>query len=140
MTSFVGTASALANPGTSDHVAVAFEIQVISPIQETPPVQPYRNWDKAPWNHIHGAIKRYMNEWAPNHFCSVHEAQVNYNELINAIIDRYVPMSTPSFVSKSAPWLNFHCEKAFKYKQKAFINASTDPVRYQKAVQWNSTV
>ena len=90
LSSFPGSARALANPGSSDHVAIGFEAQVISPPADTPDITPSRDWDRAPWNHIRGAIKKYLSDWDPCSFISADEAQSNLNEWFEAIIERYV--------------------------------------------------
>ena len=139
MSPFPGSAIAMANPGTSDHIAIAFEMQVISHIQDAPPVKQAYNWDHAPWNHINGAIRRFMHDWDPACFDSVQVAQINFNEWMESIVERYVPLRDLN-LKGCAPWWNYHCEKAYKLKVKAFACADESPDRYLRAVQWNKSV
>ena len=139
MSPFAGSACAMANPGSSDHVAIAFEMQVISPLQDAPLIKQVHDWEHAPWHHINGAIRRHMCDWHPSNFDSVHEAQVNFNEWMEAIVDRYVPLRDPT-PKGCAPWWNFHYEKAYKLKVKAFNTADSDPEKFLRAVIWNKKV
>ena len=62
MSPFDGSASAVANLGTSDHVSVRFTMHMTTPLEKQPAVLPVRNWSRAPWNHIRGAVKRALAE------------------------------------------------------------------------------
>ena len=136
---FDGVAVARAHPGTSDHVSVAFELQVLSPPQAAPDAEPVRDWEYAPWIHIKGALRRYLKDWDPRAFASPSLAQSNLSEWISEIIDRYVPLAEPSAKSE-APWWNYHCDKAYKYKQRVFLAAGADSLEYKRAVDWNKIV
>ena len=37
----------------------------------------------------------------------------------------------------NAPWWNFHCEKTYKRKQRAFADAGPNSEEYARAVNWN---
>ena len=139
MSHLLGQATAMANPGTSDHAAVAFEIHVLQAVQAAPVTGQVLDWEHAPWNHISGAIRRYLKDWDPWVFESVGHAQQNLDEWLTAIIDRYVRHSAPA-VPGPAPWWNYHCEKAFKFKMKTFSTARDDPDRFFYAVRWNKMV
>ena len=139
ITPFEGTAVPMANAGTSDHRVVAFEMQVLKPPEPPPIRQSVRDWDHAPWHHIKGAIRRYLKHWDPCAFASPSLAQSNLSEWMDAIIDRYVPLTSP-VSNPNAPWWNFHCEKAYKWKQRAFVDAGPDSEEYARAVSWNRTV
>ena len=139
MSPFSGQAAALANAGSSDHLAVVFEIQIPVKLKDAPAVEPVYDWEHAPWNHINGAISRYLSDWDPNWFSSADEAQRNLDEWLQAIFDRYIKSATP-VIHGYAPWWSYRCEMAFKYKMKAFRTAASGPDRYVRAVRWNKRV
>ena len=62
MSTFIGSAVALPNLGTSDHVSIhvsiKFQSQVIEDLPATPRATEVLNCHSAPWNHIRGEVKR----------------------------------------------------------------------------------
>ena len=139
LTPFDGLASQKAHAGTSDHLSITFEVNVPRSPDDAPDDVTVRDWERAPWHHIKGAIKRYLKDWDPCAFPSPSMAQSNLSEWIDAIIDRYVP--TARAISKSnAPWWNYHCEKAFKQQQKIFQTEGAESDAYRKSVMWNRNV
>ena len=58
MSDFGGTAKAAAHLGNSDHVSIAFELQMGQEVAVDAAPLTTRNWRKAPWTHIRGEVKR----------------------------------------------------------------------------------
>ena len=114
---FSGTSTPRAHAGSSDHLSVVFKICVPKPLVDATEDTLVRDWQHAPWHHIKGAIRRYPKDWDPTSFESSSLAQANLSEWIEEIIDRYVPFARHITCTK-APWWNFHCEKAYRLKQK----------------------
>ena len=106
---------------------------------QTLDVTPSRDWERAPWNHVRGAIRKYLQDWDPYNFYSPDDAQTNLNEWFDAVIERYVPLKSSKLIAP-APWWNYHCEKAFKLKSKTFISLSQDPDAYDRDVKRNKRV
>ena len=130
---FTGTATPRAHAGNGEHLSIVFEICVPKPPVDAPDDTLVHDWTHAPWHHIRGAIRRYLKSWDPTAFESPSLAQVNLNEWIDEIIDRYVPLDRP-ITRTEAPWWNFHCEKAYLWKQKVFKTDGIDSIAYTKAV------
>merc|ERR1712224_513743 len=86
-----------------------------------------------------GALRRYLRKWDPRALASPSLAQSNLSEWISEIIDRYVPLVEPS-AKTEAPWWNYHCNKAYKFKQRVFLVDGADSVKYKRAVDWNKIV
>ena len=89
-----GSAEALPNFGTSDHVAIKFTCIVDSALDSEPPNTPVLNWMTAPWNHIGGAVKRALSAWNDSDYDSPDEAEAqlaHYNPRIGSITSRGSP-------------------------------------------------
>ena len=96
MTDFEGTTTAAAHIGTSDHVSIIFEIQVLMQVPEAASQSDSVNWRKAPWDHIRGDVKRAVSEWIPNFAQSVSEVQTELDDLLWKVVKRHVKLRAPT--------------------------------------------
>ena len=117
MSTFEGSATALPNLGTSDHVSIKFQSRVAADLPETPKATKVLDWHSAPWNHIKGELKRALVTWNETDFSNPDNAEQALCAQIQPIIRKHVPETTP-IKSTSAPWWNYHCKKSFKHKMK----------------------
>ena len=131
MTDFPGTAVESPHLGSSDHVAVKFEIQVEQkiPCVEQPSS---RNWKKAPWDHIRGDLKRALHDWSPDKLQSMDSVEAELDEIMWTVVNKHVKMRAPT-KPRSRPWWNSECERALKRKVKAFHTRRDHPMRYRNA-------
>ena len=75
MSTFEGSATALPNLGTSDHVSIKFQSKVATELPETPKATKVLNWHSAPWNHIKGELRRALVTWNECSFSNPDDAE-----------------------------------------------------------------
>ena len=129
ISTFTGSAVALPNLGTSDHVSIKFQTQVIEDLPDTPRATEVLNWHSTPWNHIRGEVKRALILWNETEHLIPDDAELALSKAIHPIIKKHVPKTLPMKTS-SAPWWNFDCDKSFKLKMKTFKTRLEFPEKY----------
>ena len=118
ITSFAGSTTPLPGLGTSDHVAVSFTVNVEVEIPKPPIAGDTRDWRRAPWHHIKGAVGRTLADWKASDYKTPDMAQQDLESRLVRIRDQCVK-KTKARVGGVAPWWNRICSDAFKHKQRA---------------------
>ena len=129
-----GAAEALPNLGTSDHVSIKFRCDIDKELTQEPQATAVYDWHSAPWNHIRGALKRALDTWNDCDYDHPDEAEAQLVHYIQPVINDYVKKVVPKTYNP-APWWNWDCKKALKYKLKAFKTRDEFPDRYISATR-----
>ena len=105
-----GSAVDVANLGSSDHVAVKFDLHVSTPLLRSPSASPVLDWAHAPWHHIKGALKSQLTSFdladynADDSVVWVDAALAAFNGILESVCDKYLGTITPGSPSP-LPWL-----------------------------------
>ena len=115
--------------GNSDHKSIIFSFSTNVAIPNTPIQNKVRDWVHAPWGCIRGDVKRALLNcnWVPVGTVDEAESDLDLDDILTNIIDKYVKFKTPNRHSPS-PWWNPKCEKAYKWKLKTFANRQNHPL------------
>ena len=127
-----GAATQHVHLGTSDHHALSVVFKIDSKPTAPPSRVPVYHWGDAPWSHIKGSLKRDLQDWNVKSLGSVDQTEGAFADIILKTTDRYVKQSIPQ-KRKILPWWNLACSRAFKKKQKAFVQRQSHPVKYSQA-------
>ena len=90
-----GTATVSMSVGSSDHSSLHISFQA-APLPVSPEQTAARNWARAPWSHIRGALKRSLHGYDPRSFDSAGAAADRLDSLITEVLDKYVKMKLRS--------------------------------------------
>ena len=137
--------------GTSDHLSIWVDFQCDLVLPSSPKQHPVRDWSRAPWEHIRGAVKRALKGWDPTSVAAssvsardaVDAVVADLDDTLTAILNRYVPTKRLS-VAGPAPWWNRHCESTLAHKQRVWRKCSAGllpwwkfhtSVKYARAAQ-----
>ena len=129
---FDGTTKAAAHLENSDHVSIAFELQVGQEIAVDAAPLPTRNWRKAPWTHIRGEVKRRTKDWAPQNCQSVSEAEAELDDILWEVVDQHMKFKAPTR-PRLRPWWTSLCQRTYERKLKAFSARKEHPATYSNS-------